>query len=120
MQRSIIGAAIFLAIFVGFTLWELNELKDRPVTISGTQWECDDSRCQVRFMVQNETDDAVTAEVVITARARVEQGEGVSIQVVGQEVMTVHLGPGVSRMMGHELNVEQKPGYLAVKAVEGE
>jgi len=119
MQRSVIGVAIFLVIFVGFTLWELDELKDRPVTIHDSRWECDEERCLVRFMVQNETDELIKADVVITARARRTRDDmkTVTIIQVGQGVLSVELQPHVSRAMVYGFEVEGKPEFISVKAV---
>ncbi len=122
MHRSIIGVAIFLVIFVGFTLWELDELRDRPVTISDPRWECDDQHCLVRFMVQNETDELINADVVITARARRPRDDmkTVTIVQVGQGVLNVELQPHGSRAMVYGFEVVGKPEFISVKAVGDE
>lgn len=122
MRRSLIGTGIFLAIFVGFTLWELRGLKDRPITVSDTRWECSEERCLVRFMVQNETDEAVAADIVITARARRQEkgADTATIVQVGQGSLHVELPPWVSKEMVYGLSVEGRPDFISVRAVGDE
>lgn len=122
MRRSIIGTGIFLAIFVGFTLWELHDLKDRPLTVSDIRWECGEQRCLVRFMVQNETEEPVTADVVILARARRQQkgADTVTIVQVGKGSIPVELQPFVSKEMVYGLSVDEPPDFISVKALGDE
>jgi hypothetical protein len=119
VRRSFIGTGIFLAIFVGFTLWELHVLKDRPLTVSDIRWECEEQRCLVRFMVQNETDEPVAADVVITARARHQQqgADTATIVQVGKGSLPVELQPFVSREMVYGLSVDEQPDFISVRTV---
>jgi hypothetical protein len=122
VRRSFIGTGIFLAIFVGFTLWELHDLKDRPLAVSDIRWDCEEQRCLVRFMVQNETDEPVAADVVITARARHQQqgADAATIVQVGKGSLTVELQPFVSRQMVYGLSVDEQPDFISVRTVGDE